>query len=197
MSKKYAVEHTNPMLYQEFGEIVKKLIRKLENYCAKGKIKFDIVAPILRSGGIIGSILAVHFEITRLMPIQLKYDYHPTRLKQLLSLPQLLQSIPLAPNILVCETNTNSGDTAKAVFKILKKEMLDAKFYYATVVKVFGSPDVFEGVEKYFWGVQSNENFVSNKKKMEKLKLRPKITIFPWENVEHELRDINAVLAKT
>lgn len=190
MTKIFTIQDTSPMGYEEFGSIMKQLIDKLESYCANNAIKFDLVVPILRSGGVPGSIIAINFQITKILPIQLKCFPNNT-VKQLISLPELFQELPDNPNILLCETNTNSGRSAKTAIKMIRDKFPMAKIYYATVAKVFGGPDRFDGVEEIFYGVQTDENIIATKDQIRELGLREKITIFPWENPVHELNDIN------
>ena len=52
--KKYTTSDTNPMNYQEFEQIMEKLVQKIKD----SKIKFDAVVPILRNGAIPATIIA-------------------------------------------------------------------------------------------------------------------------------------------
>jgi len=180
------------MSYQEYGEIIKKLIVKIENYLKENNLEFDLIVPILRSGGIPGDILAIHFGITKILPLQFKYFYNPARIEQVLSVPKIFQKVPSSPRILISENNTSGGETARQVIKLLKKLFPKSELYYSTVVRVFGGHKDFRGIEKYFWGTQSNEKFIASPEEGKRLNLRPKITIFPWENPEDELREINS-----
>lgn len=197
VKKEYTTTDTNPMGWEEFGEILNILIQKLDSYQEKHGMRFDIVAPILRNGGIPAVAIANKFKITRFLPVQVKYVYgtdDPARseLKQILSLPEILQDVSEKPNILVCETNTGSGESAKKSIYIMREAYPAANIYYATVAKVYGGPDAFENVRVYFWGVQTNEFFKASDEEAGRLGLRLNITIFPWETAEFELADINA-----
>ncbi|MCD4694521.1 phosphoribosyltransferase [bacterium] len=198
MTKKiYTISDTNHMDWAEFGKILNTLIQKLDDYQKKNNMKFDIVAPILRSGGIPATAIANRFKIMLFLPIQMKYIYDendPTKVehKQMISLPELLQKTPNNPNILVCETNTGSGESANKSIALIKEKYPTSTIYYATIAKVYGDPDTLEHVKDYFWGVQINESFKANKEEEKRLSLRPKITIFPWETAEFELSDINS-----
>lgn len=185
------------MDWSEFGKILNVLIQKLDDYQKEHTIRFDIVAPILRSGGIPATAIANKFKITRLLPVQVKYVYDendPSKIehKQMLSLPEILQDTPENPNILVCETNTGSGDSAKKSIALIKEKYPVSTIYYATIAKVYGGPDDFTHVKKYFWGVQTNEFFKADDAEIKRLALRPGITIFPWETAKFELSDINS-----
>lgn len=196
MAKVLTLNDTNPMSYDEFGKVVNRLIVQLDAYCEKNNLKFDIIVPILRSGGIPGSIIAVHFREIKILPIQLKC-YPGNIVKQLLTVPQLSLSVPKSPNILICETNTSTGRSAKAAIRLLKDRYPDATLFYSTVVKVFGGPDKFDGVKEYFYGIQSDENVIATADQVNNLGLRTGITIFPWENADDELLAANIAAGNT
>lgn len=184
-------EDINKMSYQEFGEVMTRLIRKIQDYCQEKNIKFDLIVPILRNGGIPGSILAISLKIIRMLPIQIKYLPNPYRVEQISDFPKLLYPLPDKPKILICETNTSSGGTAKLVIKLLRGKFPHSKLYYSTVTKVFGGQDKFDEIEEYFFGIQTNEKLLATKEQIEKYNLRQKITLFPWENIEDELKEMN------
>jgi len=192
----YTNKDTNPMSREEFGNVLTDLIKKIDSYLNEYNIKFDIIVPILRSGMIPATAISNRFKITNILPIQVKYVYDELtskqNLEQVLPFPKLLQSIPKSPNILICETNTGSGKSAKKVIDLLCKNYPDAKLYYSTVAKVYWGPDTFDNIKSYFYGIQTNEFFKANSQEEKKLNLRPKITIFPWETTEYELSDIHS-----
>lgn len=197
MKKIYTISDTNHMDWAEFGKILNTLIQKLDDYQKIHNMKFDIVAPILRSGGIPATAIANRFKIMRFLPVQVKYVYDkndPSKVehKQMLSFPEILQDTPNNPNILVCETNTGSGKSAKKSIALIKEKYPTSTIYYATIAKVYGGSNDFEHVKECFWGVQTNEFFKANDNEVKRLGLRPKITIFPWETAEFELSDINS-----
>src|ERR1700722_14163658 len=179
-------EDTNPMSWEEYGHVVQTLLEKI---CATG-LSFDAIAPVLRSGGIPGNALAIRLQITRIIPLQFKYQGHPAKLEQMDSTPR--QSMPGLPNILICENNTSTGGTAQAAIARLKMMYPESNLHYSTVAKVFGGPDSFAGVEGYYFGVQTNERFLASPAQMKEFSLRLGITIFPWEIEEDELREINS-----
>lgn len=66
MTKKiYTISDTSDMDWAEFGNILNALIRKLDDYQKKHDMKFDIIAPVLRSGGIPATAIANKFKIMR------------------------------------------------------------------------------------------------------------------------------------
>jgi len=173
------------MSWEEYGATVQTLLDRIS---ASG-VSFDAIAPIMRSGGIPGNVLAIRLQITRIVPLQFKYLSHPPRLEQMNAMS--FQPIPDCPNILICENNTCTGGTAQAAIAQLKSMFPQSKLHYATVAKVFGGPDSFEGIEGYYFGIQTNEQFLASPSQIKEFSLRPGITLFPWEIAEDELKEIN------
>lgn len=173
------------MSWAEYGAVVQALLGKV---CASG-VAFDAIAPIMRSGGIPGNMLAIRLQITCIIPLQFKYFSQPARLEPMNPLPPQPKTDHL--NILLCENNTSTGGTAQAAIAHLKKMFPQSKLHYATVAKVFGRPDSFAGIEGYYFGVHTNERFLASPTQMQEFSLRPGITLFPWETAEHELKEIN------
>lgn len=188
----YTLDDTNPITYQELGVLVANIFKQIQEYLEVHNTKIDIIAPALRSGGVLGSMCAVHFNTTRMLPVQFKYFYNPTSIKQVLSTPTILQDVPPSPLVLVCEGNTASGATARCVISEVKRAYPDSRILFATLTWVYDpATQPLEGIEAYFYGVQTNENFVADTETCQRLGLRKGITIFPWENAQDELDDIN------
>jgi hypoxanthine phosphoribosyltransferase len=72
------------MSWDEFGDIVNKLIVDIQEFSNANSIHFDAIAPILRNGAIPGTIIANKLDITTILPIQVKYDYKTKTHVQLL-----------------------------------------------------------------------------------------------------------------
>ena len=193
MEKKFTLNDTNPVNYEEFGKLIEGLKDKVENYFKEHGEKVDIIVPLLRTGAITGGILSIKLKVLPMLPVQFKYYYHPTEIKQILSLPEILLEVPENPNILMCEGNTSSGSIAKKTAKLLREKYPNSRIYHATLTKVYGGPETLEGIEKVFYGVETDENFIATDKEREEKGLRWGITIFPWESPEEELSDINAM----
>lgn len=167
------------------------LCKQIEDYCSSTQTVFDAVVPVLRSGAIPGIILAVKLKVLRILPLQLKYKYETGKLDQLLELQQV--KLPKKAKLLICENYTYSANTAQAAIKISHAKYPDAKLYYATVAKVvYGGDDELPFIKRYFYGVLTNEMFKLIDGQAATKQIRQKITIFPWEDTDAELVDINS-----
>jgi hypoxanthine phosphoribosyltransferase len=189
----YSLEDVNYMSYEEFGELTESIFYQVSEYLAEQNKKIDIVVPIVRSGGVLGSMLAVHFKVTTVLPIQFKYSYKPLELKELVPLPDI-QTTQLNPVILICEGNTSSGTTAKYTIQEVKNKFPQSTILYATLTAVYNpnNPPI-ESIDKFFYGIQTNEDNAVDEMKAHELNLRSGKTVFPWEKAEDELKDINDI----
>ena len=188
----YDLSHTNTVSWEEFDQLVDRLQQDIEAFFSTQSVSIDVVSPLHRSGGVLGSILAVKLRVIPLLPVQIKSSYQPRRLTQVSTLSDLLVDLPEAPTILLCEGNTNSGLTAARAAAVLHEKHPTAKIYLATLAKVFDGPEQIDGIEHIFTGVLTDENFTATPKQLADGSIRPGITIFPWENAEDELVDVNA-----
>jgi hypothetical protein len=190
--KTFTNADTNPMSWVEMSDLTDTVISKIEAHFSARDERINVIAPLLRTGGILGGILSIKMKVVTMLPVQYKYFYDPASIKQIISIPEILVDIPTKMNILLCEGNTSSGSISKkAAFK-LKQKYPQAKIYLATLTKVYGGPDTIDGIENIFYGCLTDEMFVADEETKRKLNLRRGITIFPWENAEDELRDINS-----
>jgi len=182
---------TNPLSWSEFDQYTRTLQQKVEKFFYNKKEKIDVICPLHRTGGIVGGILSIRMKILPILPTQFKYFFNPTSIKQISTLPDFLIAIPEKANILFCEGNTNAGSISTAAARIIKEKYPEAKIYLATVCKVFGGPEKLAGIEDIFYGVMTDEAFKAEAEDFQKYELRKGITIFPWENIEDELTEIN------
>jgi hypothetical protein len=189
---KFTKQNTNQMKWSEVDHLIDEIISKMSAYFANGNETVNVIAPLLRTGGIVGGIISIKMHILAMLPVQLKYFYNPTTIKQVLSIPEILIDVPNPMNILLCEGNTSSGSISIKAAKVIKEKYPQAKIYLATLTKVFGCPENLEGIEHIFYGRMTNENFKATDDEKKEFDLRDGITIFPWEDADDELLDINA-----
>lgn len=179
------------MTWAEFDELIDILIEKIVAHLGDTK-NVHVVSQLHRTGGIVGGVLAIKMGVIPMLPVQFKYSYNPTKINQIISIPDILVDVPEEMNVILAEGNTSSGSIAKVAARAIKAKYPKAKIYLATLSKVYGGFEELEGIEKVFYGTMTDENFKATDEERARLNLRPKITIFPWENPKDELADINA-----
>jgi hypothetical protein len=188
------IKNTNPMEWSEFDALIDALIAKTSAYFSSHNEAVDVITPLLRSGGVTGGVMSVKMHVFTMLPVQFKYSYQPTTINQVISVPDILTPMPENMNIVMCEGNTSTGSIAVRAAAAIKAKYPKAKIYLATLTKVFGGPETLEGIEEIFYGKMTDENFKASDEELRTQDLRKGITIFPWENIEEELADINAEL---
>ena len=187
---KYNEKDINKMSWEEFEDLANNLIKQVQDYFSNKGEKIDLISPLHRTGGIVGGYMAIKLGIVPMLPVQFKHSIE--KIDQISDLPEILVKIPNNPNILFCEGNTSAGSVSKKGAKLVKEKYPNAKIYLATLTKVYGGPETIEGIEKIFYGTLTNENGKATDEEVEKLGLRKGITIFPWETVEDELKELNS-----
>lgn len=74
-------------------------------------------------------------------------------------MPNFLESNISYNNILICETNTVTWETANNVVRLIKKHYPNSALYYVTVTKAYWWPDTIEWIGEYFYWIKTNELF--------------------------------------
>jgi hypothetical protein len=187
--RKYKEKDINKMSWEEFESLANSLIKQVNDYFGSKGEKIDLITPLHRTGGIVGGYMAIKMRIIPMLPVQFKHSTE--KIDQISGLPEILVKIPENPNILFCEGNTSAGSVSKKAAKLIKGKYPNSKIYLATLAKVYGGPEEIEGIEKVFYGTLTNEGYKATDEEVKKLGLRKGITIFPWENTEEELKELN------
>jgi hypoxanthine phosphoribosyltransferase len=188
----YTTKDTNPMSWNEFDVHIQALIDQINTYCTQHTMTIDVICPLLRSGGIVGSILANKMKIIPQLPVQFKYSYKPTTITQIISVPDILVDVPAAMNILLVDGNTATGSMAAKAAEVVQNTYPTATIYLATLAKVYGVCAKIEGIAHIFCGTLADEKQTATKQEKQAYSIRSGVTIFPWENTESELAEINA-----
>lgn len=182
----------NTMTWDEFERLVDVLAEKLvKHFGSAGNI--HIISQLHRTDGIVGSMLAVQLGVEPLLPVQFTYRYHPTRIEQISSVPELLVPVPEDMNVVLAEGNTSSGSIAMCAAAAIREQYPKARIHLATLTKVYGGFETLEGIEEVFCGIETNEKGLATPEEATRLGLRPGITVFPWERTEDGRADIRAL----
>jgi hypothetical protein len=178
----YVPADLSPLPWPEFGAAFETLARKVGR-----RKRFDAVVPVLRSGAVVGGMLAVRLGITAVLPIQLKYARGPTRIVTVVRLPRGV-ALPPKPRILVCDVNLSTGATVTEAVRQVRVLHPGASVTVAVLALVHGGPRSIEGAESLLHGIETNEALLPGAGP----DVRPGATLFPWERPEDELRELNA-----
>lgn len=192
---KYKKEDFKRMTWEEYGEILENLYKKVKKYIDKNDIKINAVIPILRGGAFPGTYLAYRLKLLRIIPVQYKYffqdgDAEKIKLKRLLDFPKNTE-LPKNPTFLLAEQNMCFGTTAVSAAKHLKSRYPNCKIILAadSIDYSYKEFDIFDGI---FWGTLSNDTKELSKEEARELGVDTSLRLFPWENLKEEYTTVQA-----
>lgn len=160
-------------------------------------VKFDFIVPIMRGGTPLAISLAHRLDVLRIMPVQYMYGAKIVDGERIKTFSQLFTSIPSIAEtekeytILVTEANHCTGKTAQACINHIKELLPNSRIYYATIGRAYTHKGRLENTEFETWGFLTNEDGELTAEDCEKLHIINKFTLYPWETLEGELRDMN------
>lgn len=178
--------------FQEFGDLLVILETKIKKYLSDNKLEnFDLIVPILRSGGFPGLYLASKLKTHNILPAQYKYIYKPDeKIIKKFDFPKLNFYLPLIPNILIVDTNTVYGTLATHVIEDVCNLYPQANLFFASVT-LDQSRKSFPNVKEIFYAKETNEKRDLSSEEAKLKNIDNEIVIFPWENLEEQWIEIS------
>lgn len=180
--------------WEDYNKIAVELSEKVKKYCLENGYEIDCIMPILRGGGVLGIHLSHMLNIVQMKPFQYKYmwvdnEYEPVELLE----PKLDAISDFKNNcILVTEGNHCSGATAqKCIYKI-RQLLPTAIIIYACLVRDASFLKPLDGTTYEVYGILSNESKKLTADDCEKNGILNKYSVFPWESVEEEIKEVNS-----
>lgn len=172
--------------YAEFGD----MLDRLTNQIIESGVKFDLVVPILRSGGMTGMHVAAKLQVENILPVQYKRVYESdVHVVNKFEMPKLTYALPAEASILVVDTNTAKGRTASRALHDLRAVYPDAQLYFASA-----NIDIAceLPVERVFYGQYGNEERTLTRDEADSRGVTNNVIVFPWESSEERWIDANA-----
>lgn len=180
---KYKKSDFKMLSWEEYGEILENLYKKVNKYLKNNKIKIDAVVPILRGGAFSGIFLAYKLHILRIIPVQ--YKHLGINLVQFISINNSNLKLPHKPVFLLVENNHCFGETAVKAAEDLKKKFPKCKIIYAAALADFShiNKKIFD---RCFYGELTNETKTLSNGEAKSKKVRDYLSLFPWEDINEE-----------
>ena len=193
MFTKFTKEDFIPMTWEQYQERVDIIVAELMDL----SIKFDFIVPIMRGGTPLAISLSERLNVQRIIPVQYLYGNKLVDGERIKKFNRLLFSIPLIEdkqfpyNILVTEANHCTGLTAQTCIDDIKSELPNCRIYYVSIGRDYNHQDKLKGAEFEMWTFLTNEAEELTSEQCKNLDIINKFTLYPWETVEGELRDMN------
>lgn len=176
--------------YAEWDIILRRLTHQITDYCKVNAVNFDLVVPILRSGGFTGLHLASKLGVTNILPLQYKYIYKPEEhIIEKFEPPKLNFPILEEAHILIADSNTVWGGIATRAIEEIHSLYPKAKLYFASANLDYSLQSLSD-IEHIFYGLLSNESRKLSPSEEKQHHITYDIIIFPWEDLEEQWEEI-------
>ncbi len=182
--------------YAEFGRLLEVLTANVMSVCTERRLRIDVVAPILRSGGIAGCHLASKLGVTAMVPLQYKHTYDPMiPIRRQFSIPVLTTEPKDSGVVLMVDTNTVTGEVARYAARELRTKWPSSTILFASVLLDL-SIERLPDVDLLISAQRTNERRTVSTEIALSLGASNEIQIFPWEDIEEQWVEIQAAAAE-
>ena len=185
------------MTWEEYQGIVENLLCSISKYKNENAISFDFIVPVLRGGGVLAISLSHRLNVVRIFPVQYKYVYENDdkstyKPRELLFSLELLEDKQKEYHILVTEGNHCTGQTSQICIDRIKTILPNAKIFYVSVGRDYSYTKKLNHTIHEWWGFFTNESETLTQAQCDNNSIVNKFTVYPWENIEEELEEVNA-----
>jgi len=183
--------------YTEFGCLLDALTANVVSACTERQLRIDVVAPILRCGGITGCHLASKLGVSAMMPLQYQHTYDPASpIRRQFSIPTFTIEPQDSVVILMADTNTVTGEIARSAARDLRMKWPDSTILFASSILDL-SIEQLPDVELLISAQRSNERRTISVEKAMRIGVSNDVLIFPWEDIEEQWSEIQAATVES
>lgn len=189
----YTEKDLDLVSWDRVDKLIEKIYLDVDNYIKDNNLKIRYIAPVLRGGGVAAIKLSHMFNVIDMLPIQLKYDSTINDVLVKVNLDYIKDTnIDSNECILLVEANHVSGKTANIAANMIRDKFGDVKIIYVSLSRDYSYKDSVKDVCFSTTGMYTNET--KNLSREECLELGINydlVTVYPWENIEEELFELN------
>ncbi len=190
----YTEKDLDLISWERIDEFIEKIYSDVKNYLDKEGLKIKYISPILRGGGVPAIKLSHMFNVIDMLPIQLKHNSKTQEIDLKIGL-DYLKNAQLEEDecILLVEGNHVTGTTSKVAAKLLRERFgHDANIIYVSLTRDYAHRNSVENTCYTTWGMTTNETKEVSKEECERLGINYSlVSVYPWENIEEELSELN------
>lgn len=191
----YTEKDLDLISWERIDDFIDKIYKDINNYLVKNSLKIKYIIPIMRGGGVPAIILSHKFDIVDMMPIQLKHNNETHNIDKKIGL-EYIENAKVNNNecILLVEGNHVTGKTANIAVDIIKDKFgSNVKIIYVSLTRDYTYKDSVKGVCYTTWAMTTNEMKELSEHECKELDINYNlVSVYPWENVEEELKELNA-----
>ncbi len=148
----------------------------------------------MRGGGVPAIKLSHMFNVIDVLPIQLKHNHETHGIDTKIGLDYLKDnSINENESILLVEGNHVTGETANIAVKMIREKFGEnVKIIYVSLTRDYTYKDSVKNICFTTWAMTTNEMKELSKEECNKLGINYNlVSVYPWENIEEELDELN------
>ncbi len=148
----------------------------------------------MRGGGIPAVIFSHLFNVIDMLPIQLKHNSETHNIDKKIGLEYLENSsIDNNECILLVEGNHVTGKTANIAVDLIRQKFgNDVKIIYVSLTRDYTYRNSVNNVCYTTWAMTTNEMKELSENECKELNINYSlVSVYPWENVEEELKELN------
>ena len=190
----YTEKDLDLVSWKKIDQFIDKIYVDVKEYIDNNNLKIKYICPILRGGAVPAVKLSHMLNVIDMLPIQLrKKDSTTTDIEIKLGL-DYIKNPTIGNNecILLVEGNHYTGSSANTAVKLIKDKFgNDTKIIYVSLTRDYTHRNSVEGTCYTAWAMTTNETKGITEEECKELGISNLATIFPWENIDEELFEMN------
>lgn len=195
MKYTYTEKDLDLISWERIDNFIDKIYQNVNEYVTNNNLKIKYIAPILRGGGVPAFTLSHLFNVVDMLPIQLKHNDKTHDIDTKIGL-EYVKDTSLNENdcILLVEGNHVTGKTANIAVDMIKDKFGDnVKIIYVSLTRDYTYRNSVKDVCYTTWAMTTNEMKDLSEEECKELNINYSlVSVYPWENVEEELKELNA-----
>ena len=194
MKYEYTEKDLDLISWERIDQFIEKIYQEVKQYLEEAHLSIRYIAPIIRGGGVPAIKFSHLFDVVDMLPIQLKHNSETNAIDTKIGL-DYVQNTDLQENecILLVEGNHVTGRTANIAANMLRQKFGETvKIIYVSLTRDATYENSVENVCFTTWAMTTNETKELSKEECEKRNINYwLVSVYPWENVEEELKELN------
>lgn len=194
MKYEYTEKDLDIISWERIDSFIDHIYQEVNQYIQKNHLTIKYIAPVLRGGGVPAIKLSHLFQVVDMLPIQLKNNHETKKIDTKIGL-DYVQNPVIAENecILLVEGNHVTGKTANIAANLIREKFgEDVKIIYVSLTRDYTYRNSVKDTCFTTWAMTTNETKELSQEECEKYKIDYHlVSVYPWENVQEELKELN------
>lgn len=190
----YTEKDLDLISWEGIDRFINKIYKDVNNYLIENNLKIKYIIPIMRGGGIPAIIFSHLFDVIDMLPIQLKHNLQTHEIDKKIGLEQFnVCGIDKNECILLVEGNHVTGKTANIAVELIREKFgNDVKIIYVSLTRDYTYRNSVNNICYTTWAMTTNETKKLSEKECKELNINYNlVSVYPWENIEEELKELN------